>query len=31
MQIEYIKNGKIIEHWRQSDDLEMMKQLGQLQ
>jgi steroid delta-isomerase-like uncharacterized protein len=28
MQIEYIKNGKIIEHWRQSDDLGMMKQLG---
>jgi len=30
MQIEYIKEGKIIEHWRQSDDLELMKQLGQI-
>jgi len=29
-QIEYIQDGKIIEHWRQSDDLGMMKQLGQL-
>lgn len=29
MQIERIQNGKIIEHWRQSDDLGMMKQLGQ--
>lgn len=29
MQIERIKNGKIIEHWRQSDDLGMMKQLEQ--
>jgi len=26
MQIEYIKNGKIIEHWRVSDDL--MEQIG---
>lgn len=30
MQIERIKNGKIVEHWRQSDDLGMMRQLGQL-
>ncbi len=30
MQIEYIKNGKIFEHWRQSDDMGMMKQLGQI-
>lgn len=30
MQIERIENGKIIEHWRQSDDLGMMKQLGQI-
>jgi len=30
IQIERIKNGKIIEHWRQSDDLGMMQQLGQL-
>jgi steroid delta-isomerase-like uncharacterized protein len=28
MQIEYIKDGKIVEHWRQSDDMGMMKQLG---
>ena len=27
-QIEHIKAGKIIEHWRQSDDMGMMKQLG---
>ncbi len=27
-QIERMKDGKIIEHWRQSDDLGMMKQLG---
>lgn len=30
MQIEYIKDGKIFEHWRQSDDMGMMKQLGQI-
>jgi len=30
MQIEWIKDGKIIEHWRQSDDMGMMKQLGQI-
>jgi predicted ester cyclase len=30
MQIERIKNGKIIEHWRQSDDLAMLKQLEQI-
>jgi len=30
MQIEYIKNEKIVEHWRQSDDLGMMKQLGKI-
>lgn len=30
MQVEKIKNGKIIEHWRQSDDLGMLKQLGQI-
>jgi predicted ester cyclase len=29
-QIEYILGGKIIEHWRQSDDFGMMKQLGQI-
>jgi steroid delta-isomerase-like uncharacterized protein len=29
MQIERIKQGKITEHWRQSDDLGMLKQLGQ--
>ncbi len=30
MQIERIQNGQIVEHWRQSDDLGMMKQLGQI-
>lgn len=29
-QFEHIQDGKIIEHWRQSDDLGMMKQLGQI-
>lgn len=29
IQIEHIVNGKIIEHWRQSDDLGMLQQLGQ--
>jgi predicted ester cyclase len=29
-QIERIENGKIVEHWRQTDDLGMMKQLGLL-
>ena len=29
MQIERIINGKIVEHWRQSDDLGMLQQLGQ--
>ena len=28
--IEYIKNGKIIEHWRLTDELTMMKQLQQI-
>lgn len=28
MQIERIVNGKIVEHWRVTDDLKMMKQLG---
>jgi len=31
MQIERIENGKMTEHWRVTDDLTMMKQLGQLQ
>lgn len=30
MQIEHIVNGKIVEHWRQSDDLGMLRQLGQM-
>lgn len=30
MQIERIENGKIVEHWRLTDDLSFMKQLGQL-
>ena len=29
MQIERIQDGKIVEHWRQSDDAGMMQQLGQ--
>lgn len=28
MQIEYIKNGQITEHWRQTDELGLMRQLG---
>lgn len=28
LQIERIENGKIVEHWRQTDDLGMMRQLG---
>jgi steroid delta-isomerase-like uncharacterized protein len=27
-QIERMENGQIVEHWRQSDDLGMMRQLG---
>lgn len=27
-QIEYIRNGQIVEHWRQTDDLTMMRQMG---
>lgn len=30
MQIERIVNNKIVEHWRQSDDLGMLQQLGQM-
>ena len=30
MQIERIKDGQIVEHWRQSDDLGMMRLLGQI-
>lgn len=30
MQIERIKNNKIIEHWRVTDDLNLMRQLGQI-
>ena len=30
MQIERIENGQIVEHWRQSDDLGMLRQLGQM-
>jgi len=30
MQIERIANNKIIEHWRVTDDLTMMRQLGQI-
>ncbi len=28
MQVERIIDGKITEHWRQSDDLGLMQQLG---
>jgi steroid delta-isomerase-like uncharacterized protein len=28
MQIEHIVNGKIVAHWRQSDDLSLLRQLG---
>ena len=28
--IEHVKNGKITDHWRLTDELSMMKQLGQL-
>jgi steroid delta-isomerase-like uncharacterized protein len=28
MQIEYVKNGQIVEHWRQTDDLGLRQQLG---
>jgi steroid delta-isomerase-like uncharacterized protein len=30
MQIERIVNNKIVEHWRVTDDLTMLRQLGQL-
>jgi len=30
MQIERIQGGKIIEHWRVTDDMSVMKQLGQI-
>jgi steroid delta-isomerase-like uncharacterized protein len=28
IQVECIQGGKIVEHWRQSDDLSMLQQLG---
>jgi predicted ester cyclase len=30
MQIERIENNQIIEHWRVTDDMSLMQQLGQL-
>lgn len=30
MQIERIVDGKMVEHWRVTDDLSMMRQLGQI-
>ena len=30
MQIERIANNKIIEHWRVTDELALLKQLGQI-
>ena len=31
MQIERIANNKIVEHWRVTDDLTMLQQLGQIE
>lgn len=31
MQIEWIRNGKIVQHWRVTDEMGWMKQLGHLQ
>jgi len=31
MQIERIENNKIVEHWRVTDELTMLRQLGQLE
>lgn len=31
MQIERIEDGRIIEHWRRTDDLSLLRQLGQIQ
>jgi predicted ester cyclase len=31
IQIERIKNGRIVEHWRVTDDLTLMRQLGVVQ
>lgn len=28
MNIEKVRNGKIVEHWRVTDELTLMKQLG---
>ncbi len=30
MQIERINNGKMVEHWRVTDDLALMRQLGEI-
>ena len=30
MQIERIENNKIVEHWRVTDDISMLRQLGQI-
>jgi steroid delta-isomerase-like uncharacterized protein len=30
MQIEWIRNGKIWQHWRVTDELSLMRQLGQI-
>jgi steroid delta-isomerase-like uncharacterized protein len=29
--VEYIKNGKIVEHWRVTEELQWMRQLGVIQ
>lgn len=30
MQIEWIRDGRITQHWRLTDDLQMLKQMGQI-
>ncbi|MFN4275243.1 MAG: ester cyclase [Ferrovibrio sp.] len=30
MQIEHIEGGKIVEHWRRTDDMGLLRQLGQI-
>jgi len=30
MQFEWIRNGRIVQHWRLTDDLSLLRQIGQL-
>jgi predicted ester cyclase len=30
MQFEWIRDGKIVQHWRLTDDLALLRQIGQL-